>query len=62
MDCDTTDHDCNGGTFDNAFAFLINEGGAMESKEYRYLAKKGTCKFDQSKVKVQLLDYQSIQP
>jgi len=54
VDCDTTDNGCNGGWPTNAIKFIQKKGGSMLEKDYGYVAKKQTCKFVSSKVKMQV--------
>ncbi|KAL3621658.1 Cysteine protease xcp2 [Castilleja foliolosa] len=44
IDCDTEfDDACNGGLMDDAFGFIISNGGICKDDEYPYTAEKGTC-------------------
>ncbi len=45
MDCDRkSDNGCCGGFADNAFKYIIENGGIDTEKDYPYTAKDGTCK------------------
>lgn len=44
VDCDRTyDAGCNGGLMDNAFQFILKNGGIDTEQDYPYLAVDGTC-------------------
>jgi len=57
LDCDTDDNACNGGTGIKSFRYIKWAGGAMMESDYPYVAKRETCKFDISKVKVKISNY-----
>jgi len=52
VDCDTTSHGCNGGWSDVAMNYA--KKGMMLNSAYGYTARKGTCKYSSSKVKVKV--------
>ena len=43
IDCDTQDSGCNGGQMDNAFQFVINNGGIDTEADYPFIGTNGTC-------------------
>jgi C1A family cysteine protease len=50
VDCDTsTNKGCNGGFMDDAFAFIIKNGGIATEEDYPYKAADGTCNQTRSK-------------
>ena len=60
VDCDTVDQGCNGGLMDNAFEFLIKEGGVESDSDYPYTGRHGTCKFSKTKVVAKIKDFKDI--
>jgi len=48
VDCDTADGGCNGGWQNSAYTYLIKNGVMLDS-DYKYTAKRGTCKYSKSK-------------
>lgn len=44
VDCDSTSNQgCNGGLMDDAFDFIVNNGGIDTEKDYPYSARDGKC-------------------
>jgi cathepsin F len=54
VDCDTYDHGCDGGWPTNAMNYIKARGGLMQESDYGYTARTGSCRFDSSKVKMQV--------
>ena len=54
VDCDKKDEGCGGGFMFDAFQYIIDNGGIEEDKDYSYKAKDGKCKFNKSKVAVEV--------
>ncbi|CAM6101489.1 unnamed protein product [Calypogeia fissa] len=54
VDCDTSNNGgCNGGWMDNAFQFIIGNGGIDSEADYPYTATQGTC--DNSKLNTRVV-------
>ncbi|XP_047070688.1 senescence-specific cysteine protease SAG39-like [Lolium rigidum] len=43
VDCDTSDNGCGGGLMDNAFEFIVQNGGLTTETNYPYTGTDGTC-------------------
>ncbi|KAM0890413.1 hypothetical protein ACQ4PT_027055 [Festuca glaucescens] len=43
LDCDTSDNRCRGGLMDNAFEFIVENGGFTIETNYPYTGTDGTC-------------------
>jgi len=62
VSCDNKGHDfgCNGGWPYGAYEYLLKSGGIEAESDYPYTSgggDSGTCKFDSSKIKVELRNY-----
>lgn len=53
VDCDISNNGCSGGLMDNAFKFIVTNGGLHKEEDYPYLMEEGTCETK----KVNKLDY-----
>ena len=49
VDCDYYDSGCNGGLMENAFNFLVENGGINTDTDYPYEGYQGDCRADPSK-------------
>jgi len=54
VDCDTSDHGCDGGWPTDAMNYLKDHGGLMLEEDYPYKGVEGSCKFDKSKAKMEI--------
>jgi len=57
VDCDTNDGGCDGGLMENAFTWLMDNGGLVSEEDYPYTATVGTCKYDKSKIVAKVDNY-----
>ncbi|KDP31986.1 hypothetical protein JCGZ_12447 [Jatropha curcas] len=64
VDCDRTyDAGCNGGLMENAFQFIIQNGGIDTEQDYPYLAVDGTCDKTKMNKKVVKIDgFENVTP
>jgi len=53
VDCDTDDDGCDGGWHGSGLEYVQKHGIMLES-DYKYKGTKGTCKFEKSKVKMEV--------
>ena len=49
VDCDNVDGGCNGGLMENAFKWIIKNGGINTEADYPYEARDKSCRFDENK-------------
>lgn len=60
VDCDTKeDQGCNGGLMDFAFTYFETHGVELAS-DYKYTARQGKCKYDESKTVTKVKSYNDI--
>ncbi|CAL4995248.1 unnamed protein product [Urochloa decumbens] len=54
LDCSTNDGNqgCQGGLMDNAFKYIVNNGGITRNESYPYVARQGMCKSVQPMVTI----------
>ncbi|XP_010906543.1 oryzain alpha chain [Elaeis guineensis] len=63
VDCDNVDnHGCNGGVRNNAFRFIIKNGGIDTEKDYPYTARDGKCDQRKKNTKVVSIDGYEVVP
>ncbi|CAL5062782.1 unnamed protein product [Urochloa decumbens] len=71
VDCDHTcsavarnecDNGCSGGLMTNAYGYLMECGGLMESGTYPYTGAPGTCRFDPARVAVRVANFTAVPP
>jgi len=48
VDCDPIDSGCNGGLMENAFAWIMKNGGINTEEDYPYEARDKSCRFDEN--------------
>jgi len=60
VDCDKVDMGCNGGLPFQAYAEIMRLGGLMREEDYPYTARGGKCKFDKSKVAVDITGREKV--
>ncbi|PAN22666.1 hypothetical protein PAHAL_4G035500 [Panicum hallii] len=56
IDCDSQDGGCNGGIMQNAFQFVINNGGIDTEADYPFTGTDGTCDANRVNEKVVTID------
>lgn len=56
VDCDTTNSGCDGGNMDDAFEWVINNGGIDSESDYPYTSLDGTCNTTKEKRKAVTID------
>ena len=60
VDCDNRDDGCNGGLMDNAFQWVIQNGGLCGWSAYPYTAQDGSCKKSQCKSVADISGYKNV--
>eukprot|EP01113_Clastostelium_recurvatum_P029346 TRINITY_DN353_c0_g1_i3.p1 TRINITY_DN353_c0_g1~~TRINITY_DN353_c0_g1_i3.p1 ORF type:complete len:164 (-),score=48.64 TRINITY_DN353_c0_g1_i3:205-696(-) len=62
MDCSTAEGNmgCNGGLMDNAFKYIIKNGGIDSESSYPYTAKDGTCHYNAANRAATLTTYTDV--
>ena len=60
VDCDRNDGGCNGGWMDKAFEWVQQNGGIESDKDYAYHGRDESCRFDASKVALQITGFKDI--
>uniref|UniRef100_A0A0D9W3F8 Peptidase C1A papain C-terminal domain-containing protein n=1 Tax=Leersia perrieri TaxID=77586 RepID=A0A0D9W3F8_9ORYZ len=54
------DSGCNGGLMTTAFSYLMKSGGLQTEKDYPYVGRENTCKFDKSKIVAQVKNFSVV--
>lgn len=54
VDCDKLDNGCNGGLPENAYEFIVEEGGLESESDYPYEGKNDKCHLSKKKAKVDI--------
>lgn len=49
VDCDKKDFGCRGGFMDNAFQYIMANGGLTTESNYPYIASDATCNYKKAK-------------
>jgi len=62
VDCDKTSHGCNGGLMDNAFSYIIKNGGIDTEECYPYEGRDDTCRYKTTCIGATLSSYKDITP
>ncbi|WVZ78824.1 hypothetical protein U9M48_026474 [Paspalum notatum var. saurae] len=62
VDCDTRSGGCGGGRMDNAFRFVISNGGIDTEDDYGYTAQDGQCDLNKKKKKVVTINSYGLVP
>ncbi|KNA18262.1 hypothetical protein SOVF_072600 [Spinacia oleracea] len=52
VDCDISNNGCSGGLMDNAFKFIVTNGGLHKEEDYPYLMEEGTCETKKEQMEV----------
>jgi len=59
VDCDKVDAGCGGGWPEQAMAYVIAAGGLEGASHYPYMAKDGSCKYNQTYIEARISKYLS---
>ena len=60
VDCDTSNHGCEGGFMDNAFEYMISQGGIDTEDSYPYIDGDEECKFNNDTIGATISSYKNI--
>lgn len=60
VDCDNVDAGCNGGLMENAFPWIMQNGGINTEDDYPYQARDMSCRFDANKATYTISGFHEI--
>ena len=60
VDCDSLDKGCDGGNINNAFKYVISQGGIDTEKDYPYSPNNSPCRFNKSSVAATFTGYTDV--
>jgi len=60
VDCDNIDSGCNGGLMENAFQWIMHNGGINSEEDYPYEGRDKSCRFDDNKDTYTISAYHEI--
>lgn len=63
VDCDVNGSDagCGGGLMDNAFKYVVKQGGIESEKVYPYVPEDEPCRFNRTKISAKITGYTDVE-